>query len=79
MIFMTILEVKDYLHKLMGCITFEYNNYSCGVDPLGLKLFDVWYGDNIITVHSIEEVMNMKFFDGKSLTDIWGNVINIDF
>lgn len=76
---MTILKVKDYLSNLTGHITFNYNEYSCGVDPLAQDSFDMWYGDNEISVNSIDEVLNTKFFDGKSLLDIWDNVTALDF
>ena len=76
---MTILELKNYLTNLIGHVTFEYNGYSCGIDPLSLNKFDMWYGKNEITVHSIDEIIGNKFFDGKSLNDIWTNVVNLDY
>lgn len=76
---MTILKAKDYLFNLTGHITFDYNGYSCGVDPLARDSFDMWYGDNEISVNSIDEVLNTKFFDGKSLLDIWDDVTELDF
>lgn len=76
---MTISEVKKYLSDLIGHITFEYNGYSCGVDPITLNSFDMWYGDNVITVNSIEEVINNNFFDGKSLKDIFDDITELEF
>lgn len=76
---MTISEVKKYLSDLIGHITFEYNGYSCGVDPITLNSFDMWYGDNVITVDSIDEVINNNFFDGKSLKDIFDNITELEF
>ena len=76
---MTISEVKKYLSDLIGHITFEYNSYSCGVDPITLNSFDMWYGDNVITVNSIDEVINNNFFDGKSLKDIFDDITELEF
>lgn len=60
---MTDFNIKEYLGGLTSHIMFEYNGYSCGVDPLSLDKFDMWYGDKSMTAHSIEEVMETKFFD----------------
>ncbi len=76
---MTITDVKNYLAKLTSHVMFDYNGYSCGVDPLSRNKFVMWYGDNEKTVNSIEEVMNSEFFDGKSLTDIWNDIIELDY
>ena len=76
---MTISEVKKYLSDLIGHITFEYNGYSCGVDPITLNSFDMLYGDNVITVDSIDEVINNNFFDGKSLKDIFDDITELEF
>lgn len=76
---MTILELEKHLANLVGHVMFVYNGYSCGVDPLALDSFDVWCGDNEMTVGSIEEVLNDKLFNGKSLKDIWDDVTELDF
>lgn len=76
---MTISEVKKYLSSLIRHITFEYNGYSCGVDPITLNSFDMWYGDNVITVDSIDQVINNNFFDGKSLKDIFDDITELEF
>ncbi len=76
---MTILEIKKHISDLVGHITFTFNGYSCGIDPLSLDSFDMWYGDDEITVDSIEKVLNVKFFGGKSLTEIWDDVTDVDY
>ena len=76
---MTILELKNYLTNLIGHVTFEYNGYSCGIDPLSLNKFDIWYGNDAVTVNSIEKVMNEPLFNGKSMKDIWDDITNVDF
>lgn len=76
---MTLVEVKAYLANLTGHVTFNYNGYYCGIDPLAQNKFDLWCGSDETTVNSIDEVVTAKFFDGKSLEDIWNDVENLDF
>lgn len=76
---MTITEVKDYLANLTGHVTFCYNGYDCGIDPLATDEFSMWYDTDEITVNSIDKVMNINFFDGKSLKDIWGDITELEF
>ena len=76
---MTSLEIKEYLWKLVSHVTFEYDGYSCGIDPLSHDKFDMWCGDKRMTAHSIEEVMEMEFFDGKSLEDIWDDITDLEY
>lgn len=76
---MTISELKNHLTNLIGHVVFVYNGYSCGIEPLSLNKFDMWYGNDSITVDSIEKVMNEPLFNGKSLKDIWDDIANLDF
>lgn len=76
---MTYFNIKEYLGGLTSHVMFEYNGYSCGVDPLSLDKFDMWYGDKSMTAHSIEEVMETKFFDGESLKDIWNDITDLEY
>lgn len=76
---MTIAEVKNYLAGLTSHIMFEYNGKSCGVDPLSLNKFDMWYGSEGTSVSSINEVMTTKFFDGKSLEEIWDDITELEY
>lgn len=72
-------NVKEYLGNLTSHITFEYDGKACGVDPLSLDKFDMWYGDKSMTAHSIEEVINTNFFDGKSLEDILDDITDLEY
>ena len=67
---MSLNEIKDYISSLCSHLTFVFHGKSCGIDPISSDHFDMWYGDNAITVTSIEEVMKKPFFDGQSLQDI---------
>ena len=76
---MSISELRDFLDTLTSHITFEYNGLSCGIDPLSRKEYDMWYGDNTITVESLDEVFNTEFFDGKTIIDIWDDVSEVEY
>lgn len=75
---MTITEIKDYLANLNGHVTFCYNGYNCGIDPLATDEFDIWYGNDEMTVNSVDKVMTVNFFDGKSLKEIWNDITELD-
>lgn len=72
-------DIKTYLDDLTSHVTFEYNGYSCGVDPLARDNFDMWCGEKNMTAHSIEEVMTTKFFDGESLEDILDDITELEY
>ena len=67
---MSLNEIKDYISSLCSHLTFDFHGKSCGIDPISSDHFDMWYGDNAITVTSIDDVMKQPFFDGQSLQDI---------
>lgn len=76
---MTLSQFKKYLDHLVGCVNFAYNGHSCGVDPMGRTKYDMWYGSNVVTVNSVEDVLNTKIFNGKSLIDIWDDLAGFDY
>lgn len=76
---MKIEEIREHLEKLIGCVTFEYYGYSCGIDPLECDKFEMWYGNKEMTASSIEEVMSVKFFDGNSLEEIVDDIIYLEW
>ena len=76
---MTLSELRDHLASLTGHVTFEYKGLPCGVDPLSLHIFDMWYGNAEVTVDSVEKVIDEKLFDGKALTDIWDDVTDLAY
>jgi hypothetical protein len=75
---MTITEIKERLSQIVTQMTFIYNGKTCGVDPMSIIEFDMWCGDECVTVHSIDEVMEIDFFDGKSLTDIVDDIEELE-
>jgi hypothetical protein len=67
---MTATEVKNYLSNLVSHLLFTFNDIECGIDPLASDNYEMWYGNETFTAHSIDEVMNVNFFDGKSMNEI---------
>lgn len=67
---MTAEDIREHLGNLIGAITFEYNGKNCGIDPLSLNKFVMWYGDDETVAESVDEVMSIDFFDGKCLEEI---------
>lgn len=59
-------------------MTFIYNGKDCGIDPMSITEFDMWYGEDFITVNSIDKVMNTALFDGKTLLDIVDDVEDLE-
>lgn len=76
---MTIAKLEDYLSKLTSHVIFNYDGISCGIDPLSRNRFDMWYGNKCITLQTVADVLYTKFFDGKSLKDIWDDITELDY
>ena len=75
---MTAFEMKERLREMNSHILFDYKGQPCGVDPLSVKHYDMWYGDKTAEAGSLDEVMTTKLFDGRSLNEIVGQVENVD-
>ncbi|MCD8055316.1 MAG: hypothetical protein LUE25_01145 [Clostridiales bacterium] len=67
---MTAEMIKNRISEICSHFLFTYNGKNCGVDPFSQNDFDMWYGDDYHHADSIENVMNVPLFDGKTLTDI---------
>ena len=75
---MTAKELRDRIESLCTHILFDYNEKECGVDPFYTEHFDMWCGDVFMEAHSIDEVMQVPFFDGKALEDIADQIENVE-
>ena len=75
---MKINEIRDRIAEIVTQITFTYNGKNCGVDPMSSTEFDMWYGDELLTASSTEEVMSTKLFDDKSLADIVDDIEDLE-
>ncbi len=59
-------------------VTFIYNNTECGIDPLAIDKFNMWYGDITYTANSYQDVIGIKLFDGKNLLEIRSSIESIE-
>ncbi len=71
--------LKDRINSLIGFIGFDYKNQPCGIDPINHSHYEMWYGKKNFVAKSIDEVMSVQLFDGKSLNQICDNIKNIDY
>lgn len=76
---MTAEDIREHLGNLIGAITFEYNGKNCGIDPLSLNKFEMWYGDDETVAESVDEVMSIDFFDGNCLEEIIEDVEDFEY
>lgn len=76
---MTMKQFIKHLENLLGSVTFDYHGNSCGVDPINKNHYDIWYGDILVTVESIAELLKSDIFDGKTIVDIFSEIENVDY
>lgn len=76
---MTADKLKARIDELCTHITFEYDGKNCGIDPFSHSHYDMWYGDEEYIANSIDDVMQIKLFGGKSLTEIADILELIDY
>lgn len=76
---MTLDLFEHHISNLISCVQFDYNGYSCGVDPIGYTRYDVWYGNTVVTVTSVEDILCTTIFNGKTLLDIWDDLTEFDY
>lgn len=74
-----VYKIKKRINELCSHFTFEYNGVPCGIDPLSIDSFDMWYGEDFFNVKSVDEVMSYPLFGGKSLADITDNIKIIEW
>ena len=75
---MTSKELRDRINSMCSHVLFDYHGKECGVDPFNEKHFDMWCGKDYMEAHSIDEVMNSPFFEGKTLEDIIDQLENFE-
>ena len=69
-----ILDVKDRLGDLESHFLFTFQGQACGVDPISRNQYNMWYGSNHSTVFSVGEVFDARFWDGKTLGEIFDSI-----
>lgn len=69
--------IRDYVASCASMLYFQYHGKEGHVDPYSSTEFLLWFDGKETTVHSVDEVMNTPFWDGKALADIAGDVTDI--
>lgn len=76
---MEIDEFRNRVYSLVSFIGFEFRGLPCGIDPININHFEMWCGENFAVAKSIDEVMNIKLFEGNSILEIYSEIRNIDY
>lgn len=76
--------IKKYIigNSYSSCFTWTYKGKHCGIDPIGTKdgmTYVMWYGkkEDFIT-SNWNELLDAKYFDGKTLREILPYVKDYD-
>ena len=80
---MEVSKLKKLIKDCFTTIYFKYNGEGGNVEPCtnGKKEYSYlcYYGDVDVTLHDIDDVMNLKFVCGKSLNEIAGELEDVDW
>lgn len=76
---MNAITIKNRIEEMQSHFTFMYNGHECGIDPISINRYDMWYGDAFQTVTTVDDAMNSPFFGGNALKDIASSIDVIDF
>lgn len=71
-------EIKARLQEYAALFAFEYQGYSCDIDPFNPNLFHVYCDGDETDIYSIDDVMQQPLFKGKSLSDIADEIYIIE-
>lgn len=72
-------EFFDYIESLSNHIFFLYNGIECGIEPISKYRFEISFNGKLFIANSIDEVKNGKYFDGKSLSEIFDDITDIEY
>lgn len=67
---MTRKELYEYINSLAGDIDFEYGGLHGAVCPFSPEDISISFGHEERTHTSVDDAMNDKLFNGKSLNEI---------
>jgi hypothetical protein len=74
---MTINEFLENLTEEYGTAEFEYKGKKCGIEPKtqdSITTYTMWYGKNWNDYDDIDILLSDRFFDGRSLHDIFQSI-----
>jgi hypothetical protein len=72
---MNATELRDWIDSLTDDIEFQYNGVWGGILPTSRENIILFYKDEDITVHSVEEAMNTPFIEGHTLIEICEKIV----
>jgi len=76
---MSVKELNEIILSNFSHVLFTYNGKDCGIDPFSIDDFDVWCGDDMIKVNSIDKISTVPIFDGKPLNEVIAEITDIDY
>lgn len=74
---MTIDKLKDAVIGCGNSLYFTYHGEAAGIEPTvknSVFSYEMWHGTKYRSANDFDEMVNDKFFDGKSLLDIMNQV-----
>ncbi len=71
---MSLTEIKNAIDSLVSFFGFVYNEKNCGVDPISHTQYEMWYGEETYTAKSIDDVLSVPLFEGKSINEIYNGI-----
>ncbi len=63
-------KLKDLILSFCQDVIFQYHGENACINPYNKNKFEVGYGDKAKIYTDIDELMDDKFYDGKSLNQI---------
>ncbi|MDY4920556.1 MAG: hypothetical protein SO119_05725 [Phascolarctobacterium sp.] len=67
---MTQEELREAIASLVTDIEYCYNGVDGAICPINAKHIDLSYGEDWGTYASVDDAMNAKILNGKSLNDV---------
>ena len=74
---MDINKLKNIISECCNDVIFTYAGKTSGITSTVINYiptFQAWHGNDVKEYNNIDDVMNDKFYSGKSLTDIANEV-----
>ena len=76
---MTFENAIKRIQEFASLFAFEYNGKDGDIDPFNKNKFNLFYNGETKEVHSIEDVINEPFFDGKSFKEIYDEISIVEY
>lgn len=67
-------NIKNRILEFSSLLSFIYKDVECDIDPFNPRSYHLRCGNKEKDVASIDEVMTLPFFCGKSLDEIAGEI-----